>query len=82
MQNVILIAAAVMSLSDEMCIAMPFYVVDGDGFETVSKSEIRNSFSDLAEHFNLNATKLQRPLKNICPFSQPLANAGVMRQCR
>ena len=71
-----------MSLSDEMFIAMPFHVVDGDGFETVSKSEIRNIFSDLVEHFNLNATELQLPFKNICPFLQHLANAGVMRQCR
>jgi uncharacterized tellurite resistance protein B-like protein len=49
-----------MSLSDEMLTAMSFHVVEGDGFETVSKSEIHNIFSDLAEHFNLNATKLQQ----------------------
>jgi hypothetical protein len=54
-----------MSLSDEMLTAMSFHVVDSNGFETIYESEIRNIFSDLAEHFNLNATKLQQLSVNI-----------------
>jgi len=71
-QNVIPIAAAVMSLSDEMLTAMSFHVVDSNGFETIYESEIRNIFSDLAENFNLNATKLQQLSENIIILSYHL----------